>query len=467
MNTCKIIKLKYCANSADVFEIIRTLKRPVFLDSNHPNSQLQRFDIIAAEPIISLTTKNGFTEIYQDKTALFTSRKNPFDLLQQMLNKYAPSTSIDADMPFSGGAIGFFSYDLSRNLETLPSIAANDLDIPEMDVGIYLWAIVIDHSLQQTKLIAHQSCNSDQLHKIQTLLSTLTPSPSKNNFQLQDQFQSNITKDEYYTKHQTILDYINAGDCYQVNLAQRFNAPCKGDPWHAYKEIRKHTDAPFSAFMQFDNHSILCLSPERFIHLKAQMVETSPIKGTAPRNSNLIDDQKCIKQLTTSTKDRAENIMIVDLLRNDLGKSCIPGSINVTKLFEVQSYSNVHHLVSTIKGTLPKNKQALDILKDCFPGGSITGAPKLRAMEIIEELEPNRRTAYCGSVAYIDFNGRMDSNIAIRTLIHHENNIYCWGGGGIVADSIADKEYLESYIKVKHLLKILAQLNNTEKMENT
>lgn len=467
MSKCKVIKLKYCDNSVGIFEIIRTLKRPVFLDSNYPKSQSQRFDIIAAEPIISLTTTNGLTEVNQDETTLFSSRNNPFDLLQQILNKYAPSTSIDTDMPFSGGAIGFFSYDLNRTLETLPSIANNDLDIPEMDVGIYLWAIVIDHSLKQTQLIAHQSCGSDQLNKIQNLLSTVTTQSQINNFQLQGEFKSNLTKNEYYAKHQAILDYINAGDCYQVNLAQRFHAPCTGDPWYAYQEIRKHTDAPFSAFMQFDNHSVLCLSPERFIHLKDQMVETSPIKGTAPRHHNPNDDQECIKQLTNSTKDRAENIMIVDLLRNDLGKNCIPGSINVTKLFEVQSYSNVHHLVSTIKATLTKDKQALDILKGCFPGGSITGVPKLRAMEIIEELEPNRRTVYCGSVAYIDFNGHMDSNIAIRTLIHHKNNIYCWGGGGIVADSIADKEYLESYIKVKHLLKILTVLNNTENMENT
>lgn len=463
MNRYKIIPLNHYADSAKTFEAIRKLARPVFLDSNHPNCQSERFDILSAAPIATLTTRNGVTEISQKGQLVSTSDKNPFTLLQEALAKFAPpNQKNNIDLPFTGGAIGFFSYDLIRNIETLPSIAKNDLNIPEMDIGIYLWAVVVDHLLGQTKLIAHPACCAEQLKEVQNLLAGPIPDKPGNPFQIQAPFRSNMSAHEYRDKHQRILDYIHAGDCYQVNLAQRFCAPCQGEPWTAYREIRNHTDAPLSAFLQFEHYTILCLSPERFIRVHQREVQTSPIKGTAARHPNAEQDRLEAQALAKSAKDHAENLMIVDLLRNDLGKNCVPGSIKVPKLFNIESYFNVHHLVSTIKGCLADDRQTLDLLEGCFPGGSITGAPKLRAMEIIEELEPHRRTAYCGSVAYIGFDGNMDSNITIRTLVHQDNQIYCWGGGGIVADSKADKEYQESYIKIQRLLQILTQLSSSK-----
>jgi para-aminobenzoate synthetase component I len=219
--------------------------------------------------------------------------------------------------------------------------------------------------------------------------------------------------------------------------------------------LRRMSKAPYSAFLDWPQLQILCASPERFLRVRQGRVETRPIKGTRPRSADAVEDTRLAEELRHHPKDRAENLMIVDLLRNDLGKNCEPGSVRVPKLFEVESYSNVHHLVSTVEGKLRAGCDALDLLRDCFPGGSITGAPKQRAMEIIEQLEPQRRGVYCGSIGYVGFDGNMDTNIAIRTLIHANNEIRCWAGGGIVADSQCDAEYQETLDKASEMLALL------------
>jgi para-aminobenzoate synthetase component I len=264
----------------------------------------------------------------------------------------------------------------------------------------------------------------------------------------------------YRSAFEQIQAYIRAGDCYQVNLAQKFSAPYQGDPWAAYCELRAIAAAPFSAYLQpAPDQAVLCLSPERFLSLHGRRVETSPIKGTRPRYPDRRADELAAAELRASGKDRAENLMIVDLLRNDLGRSCIPGTIHVDRLFEIQSFPTVHHLVSTISGELKEESSAAALLRDSFPGGSITGAPKRRAMQIIDELEPDDRQLYCGSLFYISADGRMDSNIAIRTLLCHAGEIACWGGGGIVADSQWQQEYQETYDKVgKFLLALEATI---------
>ncbi|MEZ5501956.1 MAG: anthranilate synthase component I family protein [Halioglobus sp.] len=232
----------------------------------------------------------------------------------------------------------------------------------------------------------------------------------------------------------------------------------RGDPWAAYRALRPLAAAPFAAYLTLaQDAALLCLSPERFLSLHGHRVETSPIKGTRPRDTDPQADALARADLRASQKDRAENLMIVDLLRNDLGRSCVPGSIHVDRLFEVQSYPTVHHLVSTISGELQAGRNAMDLLRDSFPGGSITGAPKRRAMEIIAELEPDERSVYCGSVVYISADGRMDSNIAIRSLLCHDSTVRCWGGGGIVADSVCEEEYRESCDKVVKFLRALEQ----------
>jgi para-aminobenzoate synthetase component I len=264
-----------------------------------------------------------------------------------------------------------------------------------------------------------------------------------------------MTHARYLEALARIRDYLIAGDCYQVNLAQRFAAPAAGDPWTAYRRLRVLNAAPFGAYLQTPDAHLLCSSPERFLWVRDGRVETRPIKGTRPRATDPDEDARLAESLRLSPKDRAENLMIVDLLRNDLGRVCATGSLQVPGLFEIERFARVHHLVSTVTGRLAAGRTALDLLRAAFPGGSITGAPKRRAMEIIEELEPHRRGVYCGAIGYLGFDGAMDTNIAIRTLIHSDGVVRCWAGGGIVADSDPESEYRETYDKAAPLLDLL------------
>ncbi|RZK97799.1 MAG: aminodeoxychorismate synthase component I, partial [Pedobacter sp.] len=269
-----------------------------------------------------------------------------------------------------------------------------------------------------------------------------------------------LNVDDYCLAIQKIQSYILAGDCYQVNFAQRFSTEFEGDTLVAYLQLRDSLPSPFSAYIELASGAILSLSPERFIKLEKNRAETKPIKGTIARGKTPAEDSANANILSGSLKDRAENLMIVDLLRNDLSKTCT--NVKVPELFSLQSFANVHHLVSTVTGTLQQGYTALDLFATSFPGGSITGAPKIRAMEIIEELEPVRRSVYCGSVGYISACGNMDTNIAIRTLVCDQHKIHCWGGGGIVADSKADNEYQESIAKVSVLLETLEHYFNKQ-----
>jgi len=437
-------------SGVDYFERIRHLDAPVLLDSNKPDSPSGRYDIISANPVKKIR-----------------SSANSLTQLQQLLDSLSTSHRVEATdkalyhLPFIGGFIGGLSYDLGRELETLPDSAKDDCHFPSIIGGIYLWAVVVDHEHQIAELVAPAS-KADEL---EALLSRTNDRDKPVPFSLTTPFTANLSWPEYKSRFEKIMAYIRSGDCYQINFAQRFQAKAKGDSWQAYLKMRAATPAPFSAYLDFDQFKILSVSPERFMQLNAGQVETKPIKGTAPRSGDAREDRHIAETLQNSIKDRAENLMIVDLLRNDLGRVCEPGSVRVPALFALESYANVHHLVSTVEGELPADKNAVDLLAASFPGGSITGAPKIRAMEIIDELEPQRRAIYCGSVAYISFNGRMDSSITIRTLLESvqdnpetgetESRLDCWGGGGIVYDSVAESEYQETLHKVGKILQSL------------
>ncbi|MDD5410109.1 MAG: aminodeoxychorismate synthase component I [Methylobacter sp.] len=448
-----IAPLPYFADSAELFSAISGKTWAVFLDSGYPHSKQGRYDIIAAEPVCTLVTHGDTTEITRNGVAI-KSAENPFDLVkQQLLPEYV---GLD-ELPFNGGAIGYFSYDLARRLETLPAIAEDAEHIAEMAVGIYEWAVIVDHHQQKSYLVG-QNCDARKWQGLKEQFSQLPVKPEHDAFKVISDVKSNMDKDFYVQAFNRIKHYLKEGDCYQVNLAQRFVASCEGDPWMAYQTLRRLNAAPFSCYLNLPEVQILSSSPERFLKLTDGVVETKPIKGTRPRKQDYSEDQQQIKNLESSKKDRAENLMIVDLLRNDISKTCKKGSVKVPVIFDVESYATVHHLVSTITGILADNQHALDLLKSCFPGGSITGAPKIRAMEIIEELEPNRRGVYCGAIGYIGFNGNMDTNIAIRTLVHSEHAIRFWAGGGIVNDSVAEDEYQECFDKAAAMLNLLKQL---------
>ena len=444
--------LPYHENSTQWFECIRHLPWAVWLDSGKPVSEYGRYDIMVAAPFIKLTTNAEITKIeHADRTE--TSTEDPFLLLKNLLSDYVIEPNIS---PFAGGALGYFGYDLARRLEALPATTQSALTIPEMMIGLYDWALIVDHQLQSCYLVSTlQHADTQSQWPAICALFTAPHSAKRSSFSVQSDIESNLTEAEYGDAFNAIKRYITEGDCYQVNLAQRFSTKATGDAWLAYKKLRELSPAPFMSFMQYPHLQVLSGSPERFIQVKNKHVETRPIKGTRPRSSNPIQDAENAKALQNSEKDRAENVMIVDLLRNDIGKNCEIGSVVAKDLFKLQSFANVHHLVSIVTGKLAIGKTALDVLRGCFPGGSITGAPKMRAMQIIEALEPHRRNIYCGSIGYIGFDGQCDTNIAIRTAVFNQNTIEFQAGGGIVADSDLNKEYAETLDKASSLIKTM------------
>lgn len=356
-------------------------------------------------------------------------------------------------LPFSVGCMGYASYDYGRFLEVLPENTQNDYRNPIFSVGFYTWSMVKDIADNRVFM---QFC--DRFNKPEfAALSESSETTNTANFALNSDWQSNMSKEEYVAKLTRIHEYLLSGDCYQVNLAQRFSAGYEGSEWQAWLKLLSANQAPFSAFIRGEHICILSCSPERFLSVTEGKIETKPIKGTRPRFSEKQRDEESREELINSEKDRAENLMIVDLLRNDISKNSTPHSVVVKDLFDIESFSAVHHMVSTVQAEMSPDSTPLKVFRDAFPGGSITGAPKIRAMEIIDELEPHRRNIYCGSIFYFDANGNFDSNIGIRTLLFEQNRVHCWAGGGIVADSDAEMEYLETYHKVD---KILPVLNN-------
>ena len=446
--------LPYFEDSSVLFSSIADQPWSVFLDSGFPQSKQGRYDIMAADPVCTLITKGDITEITRNNVTI-QSNLDPFGLVKAQL---LPHIAGFDDLPFNGGAIGYFSYDLARRLEKLPVIANDAEDIADMVIGIYNWAIIVDHHQQKSFLVGHE-CSQQKWDGLIAQFNALQIQDNPDTFEVTSAISSNMDKALYTEAFNRIKQYLKEGDCYQVNLAQRFVAECEGNPWAAYLLLRQLNAAPFSCYLNLPDLQILSSSPERFLKLSKGLVETKPIKGTRPRKQDDIDDRLQIKLLENSKKDKAENLMIVDLLRNDISKTCKKGSVKVPVIFNIESYATVHHLVSTVTGQLADDQHALDLLKSCFPGGSITGAPKIRAMEIIEELEPNRRGVYCGAIGYIGFNGNMDTNIAIRTLVHSNNTIRFWAGGGIVYDSVVDDEYQESFDKASAMLALLNQLS--------
>ena len=420
----------------------------MLLKSAAEHHQDSRFDVLVANPLVTLTTIGEQTTI-QTADELVISPDDPFALIQRYQQRYIPDCHCDLDVPFIGGALGYFAYDLGRRVEQLPVIAQRDVDMPDMAIGLYDWALVIDHARQKAMLVGHRV-----EQQWQWLQSEAESTKVSDDFSI-EQWQSNMTQAEYCAKFAQVQEYLRSGDCYQINLTQRFSSPYQGSEWQAYCLLEKSNSAPFSAFIRLAQGAILSVSPERFLQVNQGKIETKPIKGTRPRGKTPEHDAQLAAELAAAEKDQAENLMIVDLLRNDVGRVAKPGTVSVPKLFDIESFPAVHHLVSTIEAQLDEGYSMYDLLRASFPGGSITGAPKIRAMEIIEELEPQRRSVYCGSIGYISRHGVMDTSITIRTLIACQQTLYVWAGGGLVADSQDLDEYQETLDKLSRILPIL------------
>ena len=439
--------LPHHENGAHWFLAVRDLGQPVWLDSAWPFCQRGRYDIISAAPL----------------TLIDSSATDSFAATQQQLQTLFDARIETPELPFCGGALGLFGYEAGRRLQRLPDRIVARPAFPDVLIGLYSWAIVVDHHNRQTTLVMRPETPAPLRRELLQRVRATEISPLPSSFCLKSRWRDEFPPDAYRSAFTALQKYIRAGDCYQVNLARRFSANCDGDPFAAYLQLRATAAAPFSAYLESEHGAVLSLSPERF--LAAERIATGqhelltqPIKGTAPRSNDPARDQQLATELQHSEKNRAENLMIVDLLRNDLGRSCKPGSIRVDQLFELQSFATVHHLVSSVRGELRDDLHALDALRNCFPGGSITGAPKIRAMQIIDELEPELRSVFCGAIGYVDVSGRMDTNITIRTLLACNKKIYAWAGGGIVADSQCDDELNETENKILALLNALSTL---------
>jgi len=461
--------LPYHADSAILFARIAHKPWAMFLDSGQftdavtgkPASQYGRYDILVADPFMTFCTTDDGTVIHHEGQT-HVSKEDPFQLVKAAMAGY---TCSGADWPFTGGAVGYFGYDLARSVENLASIAQDDALIPHMQLGLYDWAVIVDHR-QKTAYLVSNGFNQATLDNWDALCAIFDGAHTtldSGAFEVLSEVHSNMDILTYQQAFNAIQHYIQEGDCYQVNLAQRFSAQVKGDPWAMYQKLREFSPAPFMAYMNLGDVHVISGSPERFLQVVSGDVETRPIKGTRPRALDNTLDLANARALQSSAKDRAENLMIVDLLRNDISKNCEIGSVRAEQLFQLQSFANVHHLVSIVTGKLQTGKTAFDLLRGCFPGGSITGAPKLRAMQIIESLEPHRRGVYCGAIGYIGFDGNMDTNIAIRTAVYvarthgkpGAGEVSFYAGGGIVADSDMEKEYTETLDKASSMLKVM------------
>nr|WP_294975526.1 aminodeoxychorismate synthase component I [uncultured Pseudomonas sp.] len=447
MSHCFIHPLPYREDPGDRFALIHRAPGAVLLDAGRPFATRGRYDLLSAWPLAELAPTAD-----ESAKGFFARVRSALQSLGEV------QTPDNRNLPFVGGMIGYLSYDFGRRIERLAAPARDDLDLPDARLGLYAWAQVTDHQERTSQLVFHPALPPNERERLVALFEGAAQTGPLPPFRLGAPFRPDLERGQYRDALERVHRYILDGDCYQVNYTQRFRAPCSGSPWLAYRALREACPTPFAGYLELPDGAVLSLSPERFIQLHGRQVETRPIKGTRPRGVTPEADQANAEALLASEKDRAENLMIVDLLRNDLGRSCRPGSVQVPELFALETYPNVHHLVSSVTGELADGKDALDLLEGSFPGGSITGAPKVRAMQIIDELEPTRRSIYCGSLLYLDVRGEMDSSIAIRTVLLKDGQASCWGGGGIVADSDWQEEYEESLTKVDVLLRTLESL---------
>ncbi|MCQ9207132.1 MAG: aminodeoxychorismate synthase component I [Omnitrophica bacterium] len=479
-----IEKINLAETCVSVYSNFKEYPYSFFLDSALDNEKLGRFSFIGIEPFLVFKSK-------KDRITLdwITHREelrgNPFLSLKGLFERFKIDSHENFPIPFVGGGVGYFSYDLKNFNERLPDYATDDINIPDSVICFYDIILAFDHSNREYSIIStgfpergkkrlyRQKARLENLKdKINHLMGCVYCAdgamaiPSEWRAQPIGQFpKSNFTKDAYIKTILKAKEYIEKGDIYQVNLSQRFKVDLDTDPFRLYETLRTINPAPFACFLNLGDIQIVSASPERFLKIDGRRIETRPIKGTRPRGRNPEEDRALKDELIASVKDRAENLMIIDLERNDLGRICEYGSVHVSEFMACEEYATVFHLVSTIEGKLRDEVTPIDCLINCFPGGSITGAPKIRAMEIIEELEPAKRSIYTGSVGYLSFNGNMDSSIIIRSFIIKGKKAFFQAGGGIVYDSEPEREYRETLDKAKALIEAISYESSVPKRE--
>jgi len=452
---------------SEIFEIFCNEPFSYFLDGGMDPGKLGRYSFIGSSPFLIIKTRGSDITILENGA----NRQiigNPLDFLGELLQKYHFEKTL-LPVPFTGGAVGYLSYDLCHFVERLPSRAIDDLQLPECYFGFYDCGLAFDNLSGKTYAYSTglpEQNEPARMEKAQRRLDEFILIIEKATYGYQSntekgsnaiplKIHSNFTRDNYLKAVERARQYIIDGDIFEVNLSQRFEAEIQITPYDLYRRLRRINPAPFASYLNFNEVKVVGASPERFLRKSGDMVETRPIKGTRRRGNTPEEDEKLSKELLSSSKDRAENIMIVDLERNDLGRVCRYGSVRVSELTILETFPTVFHLTSTVEGRLNEDKTCIDLLHATFPGGSITGAPKVRSMEIIDELEPTRRSVYTGSIGYLGFNGDIDLNIVIRTFLLKGGKAYFQAGGAVVYDSNPAEEYQETLDKVKALFTAL------------
>ncbi|MFQ5328653.1 MAG: aminodeoxychorismate synthase component I [Thermodesulfobacteriota bacterium] len=438
----------------EAFLAIRHLPFP-FLLSGGVVPLLRRYSYVGAAPYLRIETRQGTTEaILSSQRVAFA---DPFSALSTIMAEYGPNHEEEGPFPFSGGLVGYLSYDLKSFIESI-LYRASDLGTADCLLGLYDTIFVYDHTEQRGYVVSSERTDGTlNGADLRALLSSppLKGALSTMAFHGDCAFTSNMSRKEYLARFEKVKGYISAGDIYQVNLSQRLSLEWRGDPFSLYSMLISNDPAAFSSFMDCGPYQIISNSPERFLKVSGREIETCPIKGTKARGVGEDEDRAIQESLREDRKELAEHIMIIDLERNDLGRICETGSVTVEEAMRIETLPHLHHMVSTVKGRLRKGVTAAECLRVSFPGGSITGAPKVRAMEIIDEVEPTPRGIYTGAIGYIDLSGNMDMAMAIRTAITTENRLYINVGGGIVADSVPEREYDETLLKADAFLRLL------------
>jgi para-aminobenzoate synthetase component I len=474
-------------------EALEGLPYRLLLDSASTASRLGRYSFLTADPVAIVRSRGHEAECLDRLTGVRRAiTGDPLTALRELVTPHT-AEPVSGLPPFQGGAAGYLAYDWGLMLERLPAPRYDDLGLPDLVLALYDWVIAWDHASSRAWLIStgipERAADARQIRAASRAALVKQRLGARDSglgtrdsgFEIRDsqleirerapsftvergwwnasfQLRSSFPRDSYLAAVQRVKDYIFAGDIFQANLSQRFEAAIDESPWSFYRRLRRRNAAPFAAFLDFPEVTVVSASPERFLRVDAHgHVETRPIKGTRPRGFGPEHDAALGQALAESAKDRAENLMIVDLMRNDLSRVCAPHTVRVSELFSLEHYATVHHLVSTVVGELSPGSDAIDLLRAAFPGGSITGAPKLRAMEVIAELEPSRRGVYCGSIGYWSVTGELDTSIAIRTAVVQDGRAYFSAGGGIVADSDPEQEYMETLDKARAMIDALAE----------
>lgn len=469
-------EISFPVNLENIFATVYKKKPYAFwLDGNLIMEGLSRYSFMGGDPLFLIRVTDGITEVCTSSHSK-TYNENPFDVIQQVLDSYQLSSSSTADIPFMAGLVGYFGYEMQKYVESVPTHRNDPVKAPEA-MWMFVDQILIFDHLEQKAYLSRMITDAGQVEQSERQMDEIidylfrasqTPlaEPVLTSVHVQEYeqlFQQRETLPTFVEKMNKIKDYIARGDIYQACFTHQITAPFKTDPFELYRILRRVNPAPFSCYIQMEGISILSTSPERFLKLdQHRMLESRPIKGTRPRSSEGKADQMLMQDLQTSMKDRAENVMIVDLVRNDLGKVSETGGVHVPTLLKVESYATVHQLVSIVKGQLHPDCKPMDAVKAAFPGGSMTGAPKIRALEILHQLETVARGIYSGGLGYIDLRGSFDLSMVIRTIICRQNQAYFHVGGGIVADSDPEQEYQETMDKAYALKKAIIQAKIAE-----